>query len=157
MDKEEIDKFSSDFKVLADYFYQIRKNKVYEVPSDTNYLKYPAQLVQTLSAITGDSDFKNAYNEYVEKNKEGGPIKMTRIMDTYLPYIKAKAEGREEGKTIGIEEGMVKSLTKNLKTLMSKNYTFDESCDLLDIDDKTKEKLLNTGEFSLSSFKKTNI
>ena len=40
---------------------------------------------------------------------------------------------------------------------MSKNYTFDESCDLLDIDDKTKEKLLNTGEFSLSSFKKTNI
>ena len=157
LDKEEIDKFSSDFKVLADYFYQIRKNKVYEVPSDTNYLKYPAQLVQTLSAITGDSDFKNAYNEYVEKNKEGGPIKMTRIMDTYLPYIKAKAEGREEGKTIGIEEGMVKSLTKNLKTLMSKNYTFDESCDLLDVDDKTKEKLLNTGEFSLSSFKKTNI
>ena len=157
LDKEEIDKFSSDFKVLADYFYQIRKNKVYEVPSDTNYLKYPAQLVQTLSAITGDSDFKNAYNEYVEKNKEGGPIKMTRIMDTYLPYIKAKAEGREEGKTIGIEEGMFKSLTKSLKTLMSKNYTFDESCDLLDVDDKTKEKLLNTGEFSLSSFKKTNI
>ena len=153
LDKEEIDKFSSDFKVLADYFYQIRKNKVYEVPSDTNYLKYPAQLVQTLSAITGDSDFKNAYNEYVEKNKEGGPIKMTRIMDTYLPYIKAKAEG----KALGIEEGMVKSLTKNLKTLMSKNYTFDESCDLLDVDDKTKEKLLNTGEFSLSSFKKTNI
>ena len=82
---------------------------------------------------------------------------MTRIMDTYLPYIRAKAEAREEGieegKALGLEEGKVKNLTQILKTLISKNYTFDESCDLLDIDEKTKEKLLNTGEFSLSSFK----
>ena len=154
LSKEEIDKFSSDFKVLADYFYQIRKNKVYEVPSDTDYLKYPAQLIETLSAITGDRDFKNAYNEYVEKNKEGGPVKMTRIMDTYLPYIRAKAEAREEGRVEGIQEGKVKNLMQNLKALISKNYTFDESCNLLDIDEETKEKLLNTGEFSLSSFKR---
>ena len=78
-----------------------------------------------------------------------------RIKDTYLPYIRAKAEAREEGrvegieegKVLGLEEGKVKNLTQILKTLISKNYTFDESCDLLDIDEETKEKLLNTGEF----------
>ena len=70
-----------------------------------------------------------------------------RIKDTYLPYIRAKAEAREEGRVEGIEEGKVKNLMQNLKALISKNYTFDESCNLLDIDEETKEKLLNTGEF----------
>ena len=70
-----------------------------------------------------------------------------RIKDTYLPYIRAKAEAREEGRVEGIEEAKVKNLMQNLKALISKNYTFDESCNLLDIDEETKEKLLNTGEF----------
>ena len=89
---------------------------------------------------------------------------MTRIMDTYLPYIRAKAEGKEEGmiegKAVGMIEGETKgkfnALTDNIKALISKNFTFEQSCDLLDVDEETRNRLLDTGEFSFKSITNNN-
>ncbi len=68
---------------------------------------------------------------------------MEKILDTLMN------KGRLEGEA----RGRFETLTKNLKSLISKNHTFEESCELLDVDEETKEKLLETGEFSVDSFK----
>ena len=68
---------------------------------------------------------------------------MEKILDTLMN------KGRLEGET----RGRFETLTKNLKSLISKNHTLEESCELLDVDEETKEKLLETGEFSVDSFK----
>lgn len=139
LSKEEINRFTSDFKVIVDYFYQMKNEGDY-IYRNKDVLKYPAQTMNTLSSITGDNKFKTAYNEYIEENK-GGPMSMESALDKL--ELRAISKGRIEGK----EEGVLLSLSKSIKALISKNYTFEQSCDLLDVDETTKEKLLNTGEF----------
>ena len=48
----------------------------------------------------------------------------------------------------GKNEGIFLTLTKNVKALISNNLTFNQSCNMLNIDEETREKLLDTGEFS---------
>lgn len=62
-------------------------------------------------------------------------------METLIDRIELKAllRGKEEGKT--------ETLISNIKSLISKNYTFEESCNLLDINNETREKLLDTENF----------
>lgn len=143
MDKEDIEKLNSDFKAVAKYYYLKRNNiENLEELGDCN-LKYPVQTFATMKALTGDSRFEIAYNDYEETHKDDKEVTMEKILDTLMN------KGRLEGET----RGRFETLTKNLKTLISKNHTFEESCELLDVDEETKEKLLETGEFSVDSFK----
>ena len=59
-----------------------------------------------------------------------------------------RAEGMAKGRAEGKNEGILLTLTKNVKALISNNLTFDQSCNMLNIDEETREKLLDTGEFS---------
>ena len=61
---------------------------------------------------------------------------------------KGRVEGIEEGLVKGKNEGIFLTLTKNVKALISNNLTFNQSCNMLNIDEETREKLLDTGEFS---------
>ena len=76
---------------------------------------------------------------------------MEKILDTLMN--KGRLEGESRGEARGEARGRFETLTKNLKSLISKNHTFEESCELLDVDEETKEKLLKTGEFSVDSSK----
>ena len=61
-------------------------------------------------------------------------------MDDYL------REMIEQGK----EQSAFETMITVVKTLMENNKSFDEVCRLLHIDDKTREKLLETGDFNLN-------
>ena len=70
MDKEDIEKLNSDFKAVAKYYYLKRNNiEDFEELGDCN-LKYPVQTFATMKALTGDSRFETAYNDYVETHKD---------------------------------------------------------------------------------------
>ena len=147
LEKEDIEKLNSDFKAVAKYYYLKRNNiEDFEELGDCN-LKYPVQTFATMKALTGDSRFETAYNDYVETHKDDKEVTMEKILDTLMN------KGRLEGEARGEARGRFETLTKNLKSLISKNHTFEESCELLDVDEETKEKLLETGEFSVDSFK----
>ena len=139
MSKEKIDKLNSDFKVIADYFYQLKNIGDYKYPSKTE-LKYPTYTMYTMAAITNDMRFNTAYNEFEEENK-GEVITMESYLDRII--AKGKAVGMIEGET----KGKFDTLTDNIKALISKNFTFDQSCDLLDVDEETRNRLIDTGEF----------
>ena len=94
MDKEDIDKLNSDFKAVAKYYYLKRNNiEDFEELGDCN-LKYPVQTFATMKALTGDSRFETAYNDYVETHKDDKGVTMEKILDT----IEARGEARGEAK-----------------------------------------------------------
>lgn len=58
--EEQLNLFTSDFRIVADYFIQKRKNKEY-IPS-TETIKHVDALLQMLHSLTGDNRFEVAYN-----------------------------------------------------------------------------------------------
>ena len=94
MDKEDIEKLNSDFKAVDKYYYLKRNNiEDFEELGECN-LKYPVQTFATMKALTGDSRFEIAYNDYVETHKDDKRVTMKKILDT----IEARGEARGEAK-----------------------------------------------------------
>jgi len=100
LEREQIDKFKSDFWFVADYFWQLRNSKEYR--PGKKEIKYAHQVLQMMSALTGDKRFEEAYNK-VKKNGGGGS------MCEYLDKIvgegmrKGKREERENGIKVLVE------------------------------------------------------
>ena len=93
MDKEDIEKLNSDFKAVAKYYYLKRNNiEDFEELGDCN-LKYPVQTFATMKALTGDSRFETAYNDYEETHKDDKEVTMEKILDDLIN--KGKSEGKE--------------------------------------------------------------
>ena len=64
---EQVEMFQSDFRIVADYFVQMRKNKNY-VPSDRQ-ITHVKEVLQLMSVLTKDNRFEEACNE-LEKGEE---------------------------------------------------------------------------------------
>lgn len=93
---ETIAKFQSDFRLVADYFSQKRKNKEYNPPKQE--IAHVKETLELFSVLLADDRFVSAYNEHME----GRPTKM----DAYLDIIenRGREAGREEGKIEIVQE-----------------------------------------------------
>lgn len=69
---ETVGKFTSDFRIVADYFSQVRKNKEY-VPSKET-MKHVDAVLKLMSVMTGDHRFEKA-------QREGEVHNMCEVMD----------------------------------------------------------------------------
>ena len=92
--RETINKFKSDFKIVADYFVQVRETKKYIPMNDK--VKHIWELLVLM--LTDDERFEDRY--YKEHRKEG--VTMCEVLDKMI------AEGKAEGKAEGIAEGITK-------------------------------------------------
>lgn len=81
---EQVAGFKSDFRIVADYFVQVRKNKNY-VPSNTT-IKHVDEVLKMMAVLTGTRNFEKAIND---KNEAGG-----KTMDSYLKKFEEDAETR---------------------------------------------------------------
>ena len=111
LDREKIDMFKSDFRILADYLYQMRVNKNY-VAGDT-VIEHVDELLMLMSAMTNDYRFEETRNEV--KGKEH--VTMCEVLDRVEArgIEKGIAKGREEGIREGIKEGTVNVLISLVK------------------------------------------
>ena len=75
---EKVDQFKSDFKVLADYLVQMRKNDSY-VPSE-QIIVHVREVLNLMSQVTDDSRFAETINE-IEKGDE--PKNMCTEIQTF--------------------------------------------------------------------------
>ena len=107
LDREKIDMFKSDFRILADYLYQMRVNKNY-VAGDT-VIEHVDELLMLMSAMTNDYRFEETINEV--RGKEN--VTMCEVLDRV--EAKGIAKGREEGIKEGIKEGTVQVLISLVK------------------------------------------
>ena len=103
--EEQISHFHSDFKVVANFFVQKRKNKDY-IPDDPTEIRHVDEVLKLLQVMTGD----RRYEEIFRKKKEGvhsitvsqlkSMISIVPIEDTRLLTVSVVSADPEEAKNI---------------------------------------------------------
>jgi len=98
LDREKIDLFKSDFRILADYLYQMRVNRDYI--ADETTIEHVEELLTLMSAMTGDNRFEETINDLKGKEK----INMCEVLD------RVEARGIEKGIEQGVKRGTINTL-----------------------------------------------
>jgi hypothetical protein len=86
--EEQASMFTSDFRIVADYFIQMRKNKDY-VPK-REVITHVKELLQLMSVMTGDHRFEEAYDNDFERRE----TTMCEVLDRV--ENRGRSEGRNE-------------------------------------------------------------
>ena len=76
---EQVEMFKSDFKIVADYFVQMRKNKEY-VPTQTQF-RHVREVLQLMSILTNDRRFEEAVNDIENSGRGAEPKNMCEVLD----------------------------------------------------------------------------
>ena len=103
LNREQVRKFRSDFRIVADYFVQKQENGDYE-PSREK-IDHVQETLQLLSAMTGDHRFEDAFEDSAGKGE-------IRNMCEALDKIEARGEARGEEKA---NLANIRSLMENLR------------------------------------------
>lgn len=74
--EEQVAGFKSDFRIVADYFVQMRKTRTYQPSAQP--MVHTREVLQLMSVLTKDERFEQVYNES-EKGKE--PNRMCEVLD----------------------------------------------------------------------------
>ena len=111
---EQVEKFTSDFQIIADYFVQLSKNKDY-VPKDKT-IKHADSFLKLMSVLTQDDKYAEM-GKKIAHEREG--FNMCKVLD------KAEARGEARGKAIGEAKGKaIGALNKTveiLRVIIAKN------------------------------------
>ena len=121
MTPEEVEKFTSDFKIVADYFVQKRMKIDYKPINKA--IKHVDELLKLMTVLTGDNRFEE---QIKEMHKEGGEVRMCEVLDKIenrgvktgevkALYYYMKKTPDEIGKIINMDEAEVISVIKTLE------------------------------------------
>lgn len=72
---KQVQMFTSDFKIVADYFVQIRKDKNYVALEVT--IKHVQELLQLMAVMTKDNRFEDVYSPDMERRT----MTMCKVLD----------------------------------------------------------------------------
>ena len=72
---EQVKLFKSDFRLVADYFVQMRKNGTYIPPSDE--IIHVQEMLRLMSALTSDNRFIDSYEEIKQEKR----VNMCEVLD----------------------------------------------------------------------------
>ena len=115
LDDATVAKFESDFKYVADFFVQMRKNKNYK-PSNWQ-IKHVAAFLDLMSVLTGDYRFVQSYNVNLERS----------ATDMKIPFL-------DEVENRGIEKGREQNLIENIRAVMdSFNVPVEKAMEVLKV------------------------
>ncbi|MCR5622233.1 MAG: Rpn family recombination-promoting nuclease/putative transposase [Treponema sp.] len=111
LEPETVAKFRSDFRIVADYFVRMRRDKSYEPLRET--IRHVHEVLQLMAELTKDRRF--AEIQLPPGSAEGG-TNMCEVLDRYWNNGVAKglAAGREEGLAAGMEKGLAAGMEKGL-------------------------------------------
>ncbi len=152
LDDETVAKFKSDFRIVADYFVQMRKNREY-IPS-AQEIKYVDDVLNLLAAVSGDQRFQITQNEPEERRITKMEDWLTKALDKatengmYDGFVKCMKDGLYKGIKDGFEKGLKACLEKFVKCVDSlmknEGYTKEHACSVLDstVDEYEKAKQL---------------
>lgn len=110
--RETVNKFQSDFKIIADYFVQTRETGKY-IPMPDN-VRHVWELLNLMSALTKDERFRIEY--YRQHRKES--TNMCEVLDRIINEGEARgiaigeARGIAKGEAIGIAKGEARGIAK---------------------------------------------
>lgn len=123
--------FKSDFRIVADYFVQIRKNKDY-IPTDTQF-RHVKEVLRMMSVLTNDNRFEEAANAAVEGER-------VKDMCDVLDYVEKRGEergekrGEERGEKRGEERGKMKKAREIGVNLKARGFSNKDISGLTGVD-----------------------
>ncbi len=96
LEDEVIEKFQSDFKLVARFFKKKRLGQLAEVMSDREIcLKHPEETLDLLRVFTGDERYIDVYrNGLKEKVEKGESVTMCTVVDYFLQQGMEKGLGQ---------------------------------------------------------------
>ena len=130
--EEQISHFRSDFKVVANFFVQKRKNRDY-IPDDPTEIKYVDEVLKLLNVMTGDKRYEKIFQkkkgvrsmcDVAERLEKMGIVKGIEI---------GRLEGKEEGKVEGKAEGILEGKMQVYRNLLKKGFTEKEAREITEI------------------------
>ena len=121
--EEVVERFHSDFKIVADYFVHRRKDPDYR-PKDPARFKHVDEVLKLMAALTGDERFIE-----ILVGEGGKPKDMCEVLD--------RAEARGEAR--GVDKSRLESITNVMEGL---KYTAQQAMDLLKIPENEQPKYL---------------
>ena len=107
---EQVEKFTSDFQIIADYFVQLSKNNDY-VPKDKT-IRHTDSFLKLMSVLTQDNKYVEMGRE-LSHDKEG--ISMCEVLD------KVEARGKAIGEARGKAIGAFNNTVEILRVIIAKN------------------------------------
>ena len=114
--EETVNRFKSDFRLVAKYFINIRKNPYY-IPEDENEIKHVDAVLKFLSIMSGSEKMLEKFMSIGErevKNMSDGPL--TKL------YYKGVSDGKEQGLEQGIEKGREQGIIQGVNETLLKVY-----------------------------------
>ncbi len=93
LEPEQVQKYQSDFRIVADYFVQMRTNRDYKPSKET--IRHTDEILKLMGVLLNDSRFLEMQND------EKGGLSMCEVLD------RAEAKGKAEGLAEGLEKGKV--------------------------------------------------
>ena len=134
---EQISKFKSDFKVVANFFVNKRKNKDY-IPDDKTTIKHVDEILKFLSVMTGD----NRYEELLA-DKEG----VSNMCDVAQRLEDRGIQiGIEKGRIEGIIEGREEGNRMIYSLVEEKSISMEKGAEKLEISvEKLKDDMVKAG------------
>ncbi len=109
---EQVQMFQSDFRIVVDYFVQMRKNRNYVAPETT--IKHVHELLQLMSVMTKDYRFEEVYHPDMERRDTN----MCEVLD------RIENRGIEKGTIIGTKQGANAAFT--LVKFLKENNRLDD-------------------------------
>lgn len=104
---KQVQQFQSDFRLVADYFVQMRQNGMYEAPAIP--IQHVHEFLQLMAVLTQDARFEQVYNS----NMEGGHTTMCEILD------QIENRGIEKGISLGISQGISQGISEGISRCMA--------------------------------------
>ena len=92
LEPETVAKFRSDFRIVADYFVQLRRDRDYKPSAET--IRHVHEVLQLMAVLTKDDRFKQVQ---LPPEAEGGMV-MCEVLDRYINQ--GRATGRSEIQTL---------------------------------------------------------
>ena len=115
LSEEQIRRFRSDFRIVANFFVNKRKNKNY-IPDDPTEIQHVDEVLKLLQVMTGDK----RYEEIFRKKKKG-----VRSMCDVAERLEKM--GIEKGIEIGRSEGEIKGKMLVYKNLCKEGFDEKEA------------------------------
>ena len=127
--KEVRNQFTSDFKIVADYFAE-RDNPDYQ--PDTQAIKHVEGVLEMFRVFTDDMRYDMIKSDVIEKRRKGGEVSMCTFVDRMVNLGIEQGEKRgmergiERGMERGIERGMERGMKRGMKRGMAQGIARGE-------------------------------
>ena len=124
LDREKINLFKSDFRMLADYLYQMRTTNTYR--GDESNVKHVDEILMLMSAMSGFKNVENiikvAHERKVSNMKGFFELAEEKGLEKGIEL--GRTEGREEGLQLGRTEGA--DMVSELNTILAREGNLEK-------------------------------